>query len=591
MKKIFYIVSSLLVLASCSDFLQKNPVAQIGSEDYFVNETALKTYLNGFINKYMPTYSEAAMESNAGDVLVTTLGGVSWLANDWSPDVQSGWSASDWNPIYNINYFLAHYKEVPGLDEATYKHYEATARFWRALKYFNFVKTFGAVPYYTKPIDANDEAELYKAKDNREDVMKYILEDLDFACANLFDSGIWVDNANVSRYVALAFKSRVCLFEGTYRKYHSVDPSTGQPWKADEATKYLTEAANAAKTLIDTKKYSIVNVPANVKTQYRAIFTSEAINYKEVIWANEYNAALSRTHDLTWYYTSGSMGSRWSGDQDLIRLYLNLDGTSHTLAKDEFFTEEIKNRDYRLSQTFITPGYHKKVAGIDVQTAPYMNCTLTGYQPIKWNLDDDKYESASIANNSVPILRYAEVLLNYAEAKAELGQFGDTEWDLTIRPLRERSGITNCNRFKTSDPYLKEYYGFDNPDLLEIRRERTIELVMEGTRYNDLCRWGCWQKLNKQWYGMYIPKMNVAYDLNEDGINDVCVVSKVSEVGSEKGVTYIVADGSTFSLEHGTYGRLMYNITRQFSEKRYVHPIPRSAIVVNPNLEQNAAWK
>ena len=590
MKKIAYIFVSALLLASCSDFLQRNPIAQIGSEDYFINETSLKTYLNGFINSYTPNHSAVAEEELAGDVLVSVLSWVDYLASDWSPDVESGWSSSDWNPIYNINYFLKHFREVPGLTEETYNHYEATARFWRAFKYFNFVKKFGAVPFYTEPIDASDTEALYKPRDNREQVMEWILEDLDFACKNLSTSSEWVDNANINRYIALAFKSRVCLYEGTYRKYHKTDPSTGLAWKKDEATKYLTEAASAAKELMDIGKYKLTNSAANVKTQYRALFTSEAVDHGEVIWANEYNAALSRTHFLTWRFASGSYGGRVSADQDLIRLYLNLDGTSHTMVQGEQFVDEVKNRDYRLAQTWITPGYTKKIGGVTQLFAPYFGCTLTGYQPIKWNLDDDTYEGAAIAPNSIPIIRYAEVLLNYAEAKAELGQFGDAEWNLTIKPLRERAGVVGT-RFKTSDPYLKQYYGFDNPDLLEIRRERTIELILESFRYDDLCRWGCWEKLNKQWYGIYIPEMGKAYDLNEDGINDVCVVASAKEAGSEKGVTYIIADGKTFSLENGTSGRLMYNIDRQFSEKRYVHPIPRSALVVNPKLEQNASWK
>ena len=203
MKKIAYIFVSALLLASCSDFLQRNPIAQIGSEDYFTNETSLKTYLNGFINSYTPNHSAVAEEELAGDVLVSVLSWVDYLASDWSPDIQSGWSSSDWNPIYNINYFLKHCREVPGLSEETYKHYEATARFWRAFKYFAFVKKFGAVPFYTEPIDAADAEALYKPRDNREDVMKWILEDLDFACQNLSTSSEWVDNANINKYIAL----------------------------------------------------------------------------------------------------------------------------------------------------------------------------------------------------------------------------------------------------------------------------------------------------------------------------------------------------------------------------------------------------
>ena len=258
----------------------------------------------------------------------------------------------------------------------------------------------------------------------------------------------------------------------------------------------------------------------------------------EVIWARQMSVGMTTFHDLTWRYTSGSYGQRWSLDQDFVKTYLNLDGSRHTATGEEF-TTEVENRDYRLSQSIITPGYTKLVGGVSTATPPDFTVTLTGYQVIKFNIDDKAYESASVSYNSLPIMRYAEVLLNYAEAKAELGEFSDDIWNKTIKPLRERAGVDG-KRPTSADPYLQQYYGLSDSDLLEIRRERAIELLLEGFRYNDLMRWHAGELLNKQWYGIYIPAMDTSYDLNGDGINDVCVIS--GEAGNEPGVTYIVLE-------------------------------------------------
>ncbi len=505
----------------------------------------------------------------------------------WSPDLQGGWGTGDWKPMYNINYFLVHFKEAKGLSDAAYNHYEGTARFWRAWQYFEMVKEFGAVPWYDEPIDPEDMEQLYKPRDSREFVMDKVLEDLNFACEHCYDSGDWISGARINRYIALAYKSRVCLFEGTYRKYHSVDPSTGKAWEDTESSeKFLREAAEAAYELMETGVYSLVNNPSQVATQYRALFTQEKLNRQEVIWGREMSEALTTFHDLTWRYTSGSYGQRWSLDQDFVKTYLNLDGSRHT-ASGETFTEEIKNRDYRLSQQIITPGYTKVIGGETMPTAPDFSVTLTGYQVIKFNLDDKKFESANISYNSLPIIRYAEVLLNYAEAKAELHEFDDDVWDKTVRLVRERAGVSG-NRPSSADPYLKEYYGIEDCDILEIRRERAIELLLEGRRWDDLMRWHLGEKLNKQWYGIYIPALDTPYDLNGDGTNDVCVTD--GKAGSETGVFYITLD-SQYSLENGTSGRLMYSVTRNFEEKRYLRPVPKTALNINPALGQNYYWQ
>ena len=181
------------------------------------------------------------------------------------------------------------------------------------------------------------------------------------------------------------------------------------------------------------------------------------------------------------------------------------------------------------------------------------------------------------------------MLLNYAEAKAELNEFGDEVWNATIRPLRERAGVRG-DRPSSADPFLQTYYGIDDCDLLEIRRERAIELLLEGRRYDDLMRWHLGEKLNKQWYGIYVPALDTPYDLNGDGTNDVCFTK--GEAGNEPGVSYIQVGGSSlYSLENDTSGRLLYSVGRNFEEKRYLRPVPQTALNINPDLGQNHYWK
>ena len=169
MKKITYILlSACFLLTSCEDFLNRDPDAKVGSGDYFTDEGSLLTYTNGFIQKYTPSAADLGYGDGYSDIMATEKS-FTFLTNaSWTPDLQSGWSISNWTPIYNINYFLVHMREAKGLSEATYNHYEGTARFWRAWQYFEKVKTFGAVPWYDEPIDPDDDEQLYKGRDPRD---------------------------------------------------------------------------------------------------------------------------------------------------------------------------------------------------------------------------------------------------------------------------------------------------------------------------------------------------------------------------------------------------------------------------------------
>jgi hypothetical protein len=184
--------------------------------------------------------------------------------------------------------------------------------------------------------------------------------------------------------------------------------------------------------------------------------------------------------------------------------------------------------------------------------------------------------------------------LNYAEAKAELGSFTSADWDKTIRLLRTRAGITNAGMPTVADPYLQQNYfsNISDPVLLEIRRERGIELVLEGFRYDDLKRWKAGKLLENQYDGMYVPAMDTMYDLNEDGKPDADFVTKVPST-KVKGVSYFIIDNVQTRLSEGTKGNLilMSNLDRSYEDYKYLYPIPYDEIVLNPNLKQNPDWQ
>ena len=589
MKKIFLLLAAASVLVSCEEFLSKEDPNKVDAPSYFRSETDLVTYVNGFLQTMIPTAVSVATGDARADCMAWR-GEYQFLTDNYDADDQTGWSTGNWDDLRNINYFLDNFRRASA-SETMLNHYEGVARFWRAYFYWNKIKTFGAVPWYDKTIDSNDYDALYKTRDSREYVMRKVLEDLDYACTHcISNAALEVNSVQITTYTALALKARICLYEGTFRKYHATDPSTGAPWTADESEMYLRAAADACYTLMQSGKYSLVSDPANVSTQYRKLFTSENVYTQEVIWARAYSAELNAVHSLNSYFIVQQYGS-YSLTKQFVNTYLNLDGTRFTdkagYEKTEF-VDEFTNRDYRLMQSIRYPGYTRKNNGVDTPYAPDFGYCVTGYHPIKWVIDDTGYDSnTSPCPTSIPIIRYAEILLTYAEAKCELGEFDETIWNETIKPLRERAGV-NSKIPLSADPYLIAYYNNQTTDkwILEIRRERAIEMLLENLRYEDLMRWKLGEMLEKEWTGIYIPEKEKAYDLNGDGINDVCVTD--GKPGTENGVFYVDLSKGQYSLNEDNC--LVYNEDRIWADRKYLHPIPKTACIINPALGQNEGW-
>ena len=492
------------------------------------------------------------------------------------------------------------------VSDEVYNHYEGVARFWRAWFYYDKVRTFGAVPWYDFTISASDKEALTKPRDSREYVMDKVLEDLTFASTYcLADAKYTKGSALINKWVALAFKSRVCLYEGTFRKYHSREPSSDKPWQNDvynADNKFLREAAAAAKEIMDKGPFSLVT--GDVKTAYRSLFTSAGLLTQEVIFGREYSKELSAFHETSWYYYSPTYGTKIAMTKKFMNTYLTTKGTPFTDIdgyKTVDFIHEFDGRDARMAQTVISPSYQMKISGRTVPYSPNWKVTRTGYHPIKWSIDDDADNVLSKAAswNSLPIIRYAEVLLNYAEAKAELGEMDAAVWDQTIAPLRSRAGVTSVIPAK-ADPYMEAYFLNTVTDkwILEVRRERGIELCLEmGLRWDDDMRWHMGDLLtsdNNPWTGIYIGSTSYTYDYtglstddNGDPVPDFYI--RPGEDTEHSIAISNTGANQTFSLNDE--GNIVWEYRRVWSEKKYLRPIPLTAITRNPNLEQNALWK
>ena len=591
MKKIllYILLIGCAGFAGCDDLLEKEPIHELSASTFFSSENDLKIYSYSFYDYGLPSVDGIAKGDATSDYAAINTPD-EFIAGSWSSEDQGGWSNGSWDDLKNINYFLENIEGAP-VDETVLNHYRGLARFWRALFYLNKVQVFGDVPWYDKALDRDDE-DLYKARDSREVVMANVLEDITFAATYIDESKDGYASL-VNRYAALALKSRICLFEGTYRKYHS-------DLGLSDANMWLAEAADAAKELMESGEYSLHNT-GNPKTDYRDLFTAENLSgmgaiTDEVILARVMDTDAQEWHSLTWNFNSPTNGSRWSLIKPFVNTYLMRNGSRFTDQADYDhieFLEEMRNRDYRLSQTIRTERYEREDGTV---APPDFAVTLTGYHIMKWSLDDSWHDGQGQCTNSIPIFRYAEVLLNYAEAKAELGEFGSAEWNQTIKLLRDRAGVESSEPAE-ADAYLQATFFPDVTDkyLLEIRRERGVELCFEDFRYQDLMRWKLGDLLDSEtlkWQGIYVPAKDVEYDLNGDAIPDFAVVDAIPS-SPTSGVKYVVL-GANIRLTEGDTGHLewAWSVTRSWEEKKYLRPIPKDATLLNPNLlPQNPGWE
>ncbi len=592
--------AAILSLSSCEKFFNRQPEDKFAADLFFASETDLKYYTNGLIDTALPSFESIGLGSDMYTDFCGTRDSYNYLQpGKYNPGIASGWAYSNWGFLRQVAYMLDNMENAKGnVREDVYNHYEGVARFFRALSTFNKVKTFGDCYWIDHVVSPNDSTILYGPRQDREYIMHKVAEDLTFACENC-KAEKQGGCIYISKYTAQALASRILLFEGTYRKYHSVNPTTGKPWnnEYETAEDLLKLAMKYSEELVNSGAYSL-------HANYRELFTSKSLPEDEVIWGRSCNEDLGVAHLVTYKYCSTTSSKSYGPTKDYIMNFLNLDGTA--ASGEQSITKEFIGRDKRLAANVLAPGQTLvNAAGQTVAFAPDFTWTTTGYIWIKWVMPEysPMNEGGTAKSlNGMPVLRYGEVLLNYAEAAEELGLLTADIWNKTIGELRKtHGGITSTAMPSVVDPYLWDYYTKDvlhpaalSAANLEIRRERAVELTFEeGHRWDDLMRWNLGDIVerryqHKGWRGIYISADE--YNNGFDFQGKHYTVSK-TKTSNETNYKLTTNDDKNYTLSKGTSGYLIYNYKLEWDDKMYLHPIPTTAANVNPNLGQNEGWQ
>ena len=594
MKKNIILYSFIALLsgtAGCSDMLDEYPLDAISPETYYNNADELRSATNQFYGMF-PGAASGYTES--ADVvcifnLPAEVQGIRTV-----PTSGGGWN---WEYLRAVNFYLSHSVRCDDVDAR--EHFDGIARFFRAYFYFEKVKRFGEVPWFDRELSSTDP-ELFRPRDSRDFIMDKILDDLTYAINNISDKK---DLYNVTHWTALALKSRICLFEGTFRKYHGIPGYE----------KFLNECATASKLFIDNAPYAIYQTGAQ---PYRDLFSSMNAIEEEVILARDYDRSQNVMHEANANTLSPTYG-RPGMNKKIVNSYLMTNGdrfTDQPGYETMQYYDEMQNRDPRLTQTVVGPGYMR--INSDAVSSPNFGASTTGYQITKWVTDasGDGYLGSS---NDYILFRAAEVYLNYAEAKAELGTLTQEDLKISIKKIRDRVGMPNIDMLAANanpDPYLcapeTGYRNVTGPNkgvILEIRRERTIELCLEGHRYYDIIRWKEGKMFEQPFLGMYFPGLTQGsgdnrydvFDMNDGTVGDgekvdICIYT--GKKPSVRNIRKFYKLGEEFVLTDGDKGNIIcHDIEkepRQWNEERdYFFPIPTTErSLTNGALTQNPGW-
>ena len=559
MKLKYLLYSSIIgvtTLTGCNDaFLERSP-QNINDQTYWTSPSDLQTYANAFydilphgVSNYDDTWSDNQVPR----------GVESYIWGQYAVPTEDGsWSKSAWSNLRYINYFMTHYGTVTG-DEGEINRYVGEMRFFRALQYFSKVMTYGDVPWLEEDMNT-DSPELYGPRTPRNEVIQHIIDDLDFAIEWLPEGRVSSGDNRLTADVARHIKARVCLYEGTYYKYHT---ELGYEWQS-----LLQEAVDASDALINSGNYSIYNMNDPEHDYYNMFIMEDKSNLSEAILYIDYADPLRRHN-----WGHGAWEANTGFSKDFIDSYLYADGLPKALTSyptdDATIAEEFANRDPRLKQMVLNNEFfegNSAFQGHEVaDDNAYVNtfCT-TGYQTIKGYDPATGHLGYTLETADGIAYRYAETLLINAEAKAELGTINQSDLDRTINVLRDRVGMPHLMmEVGFTDPNWPDY-GYDlSPLLQEIRRERRIELAGEGFRWNDICRW----------------KAGKLFE------NPMTYVGKKVTTGTrtDEGYAIVYPDYTNPDLSIG-------GNSRKWEDQRYLLPIPTNELQLNPALEQNPGW-
>lgn len=581
--KIKYILQILVLgcfLHSCN-ITELDPLDSISDPTYWRNLKDLELYANGF---YTRLTAPGTDKDNQSDDFVSGSYN-SFLFNEYTiPTSGGGYAYADWEYIRNCNYFLQRYHTVNAA-EANINRYVAEIRFFRAWEYFSKVKRFGDVPWLDSDLNV-DDTDLFKKRDSRDFVVGKIVEDLEYASKWLPSQGGSRHTGRLTKEAAQTFLARVCLHEGTFRKYHSI-AGTGDI----TPDKLIRKAADYADSVMSTGYYSIVKGTdagagqspfPSYPLYYSNQFTQEDL-------AQNDECILPRIYieGVVTHQASRTAGEPKTGlSKDFIESYLDKDGLPISLSSvysDESVDDEVKNRDPRLYQTVDNWNKPYTIINGQRQTNTYPDIIpdggVTGYQCVKFRSCITTQNEANKSTYDWFIFRYAEVLLIYAEAKTELNECTQTVLNNTINLLRDRVGMPPLTTAPVTDPAAVNYGYTITPLLYEIRRERRVELVAEGFRFDDIVRWRAGKLFEN-------PKTFLGLRVTQKVID----LFPAGTFGGENGRAIITYQGKDYLKPYA--GKALNDEGRiwKTDDKRYLYPIPIDQITINSNIEQNHNW-
>lgn len=590
------LLAAATTFSSCDkDFLNRLPQTTITKENTFKSVNDLELYTNAMYGMIGPSYNDGFTDNLAGMAGASTTDNM--VRGNLTVSNAGGWGG--WDQLRRFNFMLTNLENVKGV-KADIDHYVGIARMYRANWYYNMVLSYGDVPWYDKVLKDTDEELMQKNQDPRTFIVERVMEDLDFAVKHMKAGG---SNTRVNKWTALTLMSRIALTEASYRKYHTYLGLNST------ANSFYEKSAAASKQIIDGKQFSIANTGKPAE-DYRNLFASPDLSAnKEIIYLKKSSLSegiANNSHTVFDY--------EWAMSKSLMEEYLMKDGTRFTDQQGyetKYITELFKDRDPRLSELIMEPGFRTNPA---LPIPHKLKPTYGGYLQVKFYPRDPELRKGWGLNyTDLPVMRYAEILLNYAEAKAELGNLSQSEADASIGELRRRAGLPNLDVAGANakpDPILAKRY--PNVDankglILEIRRERRTELAAEGFRYTDINRWHVGELFAESPKGMYVPALG-ALDVTGDGIPDIAILAKKEDLEpmlaglnitaeqKKEIVPHYLSDDVIY-LSEGTKGHIMF--TRDKKQPRkweegpmyYYRPIPIGQTVLNPNLKQPFGWK
>ena len=554
-------MAGMVLFTSC-DLLNNDPYDSFTKGNFFTSETNVEMYTNYFYSEWSGygnngsygTFYFPTLNDNQAVTGITTWDFTTISADD------ATWNAS-YAEIRRANILLENLDGVP-MPEASMAYYQSLGRLYRAWQHFCVVRKFGDCYWVDHSLSTEDQDILYGPRQNRNDVMDKMLEDLNYAVENMGEKNASSRTAyNV--YVAQAIKAQICLFEGTYSKYHKNDEA--------RAKKYLAEAKNAAEAIINSGEFELTPGAEGYRANYNSL---ELAGNKEMIMYKNYVQDILR--HATQDYCCGSTPTNGMS-KAAFNAYLMKDGSLPTGEDKGVLGTEgydagkpviyalLEARDPRLAQQI--DGYlcyvgnnRARYEGVEGQIGAAENTVTTGYGILKFDEPETPSGLRQSTTGNVtdcPLFWLAEILLTHAEACAELGETAAAT--TSINKLRARAGMPDLKL--QGDPANN----MGVSDLIwEVRRERRVELMFDNNdRYWSLIRWHQLDKLDTEKYP----------DQTKGAWIDA----------SWPGADQVKRDAEGYIDLNDTY-------VRKFEEKHYLAPIPSSQSVLNPAIGQNPGW-